>query len=385
MNKIKPSILQVLPALNTGGVERGAVDIALAIREAGWTPVVVSSGGRLVRDLERAGIKHFKLPLNSKNPLVMHKNASLLSSVIYDNQINIVHARSRAPAWSAFIAAKRVGVNFITTFHGTYNSQNILKKTYNSIMTRGEYVISISNFITDHIVTNYKNTRAKIITIPRGIDLEYYNPKKVSHQRIVALSKLWRIPDGVPVIMLPGRLTRWKGHRVLLEALSVIEKQKFRCLFVGDIQNNISYQKELQSIIRNKNLEGVVHIVGHCSDMPAAYMLSDIVVSPSTDPEAFGRVAVEAQAMGCIVLASSHGGSKETIIDGETGWLFKNKDFSELSNIISKVLSLNTDEREILAKKSRSNVNINYSLEGMQKSTINVYNEIISDLQNKEQ
>ena len=373
-----PTILQVLPALRTGGVERGAIDVALAVKKNGWISIVASFGGPLVKELERAGIKHIKLPLNSKNPWIIHKNANSIASAIYDNQIDIVHARSRAPAWSAYYAAKRMKVHYITTFHGTYNSQNFLKKAYNSIMIRGEHVISISSFISNHIKLNYKKSHCKIITIPRGIDLEYYNPIKVSHQRIVNLSKIWRLPDGVPVIMLPGRLTRWKGHKILIEALSMLGGYNFRCLFVGDVQNNIIYENELKALIKNKKLESVVHIVGHCKDMPAAYMLADVVVSPSTDPEAFGRVSVEAQAMGCVVIASNHGGSAETIRDEETGWLFYNKDSLSLSKIIKKVLDLSANEREILAKKSRSNVKLNYSLQAMQQSTINVYNEIFS-------
>ena len=278
MNKI-PSVIQVLPALNSGGVERGAIDIALAVKIIGWKSFVVSEGGIMMKELERAGIDHINLPLSSKNPLIMHKNFNALSSIIFDKKIDIIHARSRAPAWSAYYASKRFNASFVTTFHGTYNYNNYLKKTYNSIMTKGKKVIAISKFINKHIEENYGVEKEKVVTIPRGIDTESFNPINVSHERIIQLSNAWRLSDGIQVIMLPGRLARWKGHKVLIQALARLKRKDYRCIFVGSELGNENNKKFLEKIIQKNNLRDMVQFVNHCNDMPAAYMLADIVIS----------------------------------------------------------------------------------------------------------
>lgn len=374
-----PSILQVVPALNTGGVERGTIDIAIALKKLGWNSFVTSAGGLMQRELERAGVEHLTLPLATKNPFIMHKNSLKIATFIYEKNIDIVHARSRAPAWSSYFAAKRMQVNFITTFHGTYNYGNSIKKIYNSIMCKGQITIAISNFIFNHIKDNYRVEDRNLRVIPRGINLQNFDPVNVSAERIVQLFKLWNLPDGVPVIMLPARLTRWKGHEVLIEAISNLKTSNIVCIFVGDENNNkSSYKKDLEQLIKSKNLESIFRFVGNCQDMPAAYMLSDIVVTASTDEEAFGRVAIEAQAMGCMVIGSNHGGTKETVLEKETGWLFENSNASQLSKIITNVLSIDNMQRSKIAKKSRKHIEGMYSLERMQEKTIEVYKEILS-------
>ena len=376
MSKV-PSVIQVLPALNSGGVERGAIDIALAVKEIGWKSFVVSEGGLMMKELERAGIDHINLPLSSKNPLIMHKNFNALSSIIFDKKIDIIHARSRAPAWSAYYASKRFNVNFVTTFHGTYNFNNFIKKKYNSIMTKGKKVIAISNFIRNHIEEKYSLEKEKIITIPRGIDTESFNPLNVSHERMIQLSNSWRLSDGIQVIMLPGRLARWKGHKVLIEALARLKRKDYRCIFVGSELGNENNKKSLENILRKNNLGDMVQFVNHCNDMPAAYMLADIVISASTDPEAFGRVSIEAQAMNRIIIASDHGGSFETIINGKTGILFSNNNPQSLSKSLESALEMDINSRKKMGEASRKHVCSKYKLEYMQESTIKLYKKLI--------
>ena len=376
MNKV-PSVIQVLPALNSGGVERGAIDIALAVKILGWKSFVVSEGGIMMKELERAGVDHINLPLSSKNPLIMHKNFNALSSIIFDKKIDIIHARSRAPAWSAYYASKRFNVSFVTTFHGTYNYNNYLKKTYNSVMTKGKKVVAISRFISKHLEEKYGVKKEKIVTIPRGIDTESFNPINVSHERIIQLSNAWRLSDGIQVIMLPGRLARWKGHKVLIQALARLKRRDYRCIFVGSELGNENNKKFLENIIQKNNLRDMVQFVNHCNDMPAAYMLADIVISASTDPEAFGRVSVEAQAMNRIIIASDHGGSSETIINGKTGILFSNNNPESLSKSLDFALEMDIDSRKKMGDASRKHVCSKYKLEYMQESTIKLYKKLI--------
>ena len=372
-----PSILQVLPSLNSGGVERGAIDIAIAVKNNGWNSYVISAGGLMKKELDRAKIEHFTLPLESKNPLIIHKNSSKIASIIYENNINIVHARSRAPAWSAYFASKRMKSQFLTTFHGTYNYNNLIKKYYNSIMTRGEVTIAISNFISKHVEENYKLTKNKIKVIPRGIDINKFDSANVSHERILQLFKLWNLPDEATVIMLPGRVTRWKGHKVLIESISQINNDNLICLFVGDFEKKASYKAELETLIRKKKLEKIFRFVGDCQDMPAAYMLSDIIVSSSTDPEAFGRVSVEAQAMGCLIVGSNHGGTLETIINRKTGWLFENSNSINLADVLKTILTLDREKKLEMAKASRKHILTNYALWVMQELTISAYTDLL--------
>lgn len=372
------TVLQVLPALGAGGgVERGAVEIAGAIVEAGGRALVVSAGGPLVHDINRVGGEHIELPVDSKNPVVMHKNAGRLANLIQAEKADIIHARSRAPAWSACAAAKRTGARFVTTFHGTYNAENILKRHYNSVMTRGTRVIAISRFIAGHMRQMYGVPRDKIRVVHRGVDLEKFHPAKVTAPRVINLSQEWRLPDGMPVIMLPGRLTRWKGQPVLIDALAKLGRHDIRCLLVGGDQGREDYRRELEKMVVDRGLSDVVRLVDHCNDMPAAYKLTDVVVSASTDPEGFGRVIAEAQALGRPVIATDHGGARETVLPGETGWLVPPGDSDALADALKKVLELTTTKRNNLAKRAIKNVRDNFSKQAMCSKTLEVYDEVL--------
>ena len=372
-----PTVLQVLPALDAGGVERSAVDVAAALSAAGWRALVASSGGAKEREIIRAGAEVITLPLASKNPLVIRANIDRLVALIEAENVDLVHARSRAPAWSAFYAAQRTGRPFVTTFHGTYNFTNFLKRKYNSVMARGDRVIANSEFIADHLRHNYGADDSLIRVVPRGIDFGQFDPAKASGERIIKLAAQWRLPDGVPVIMLPGRLTRWKGQTVVIDALANLGRDDVRCLLVGDDQGREGYRAELEKRIKARGLDGIVHVVEHCNDMPAAYMLADVVVSASLDPEAFGRVAVEAQAMGRPTIATDHGGARETLVDGETGWLVPPGNARALARALEAALAIGAAEREALAARAMARVRARYSKEAMCTATLAVYRELL--------
>jgi glycosyltransferase involved in cell wall biosynthesis len=371
--------MQVLPNLVTGGVERGTVDIAEAIAAAGARSIVVSAGGPMERELRRAGAEHVTLAMDSKNPFTMRANIKLLEELIDDHRVDIVHGRSRAPAWSAYYAARNKKRHFITTFHGTYSHGNAFKRAYNAIMTKGERVIAISGFVAGHIRQVYGVPANKIRVIPRGVDLQRFDPANVSQERVIDLATKWRLPDGVPVIMLPGRLTRWKGQTVFIDAVERLGRRDVRCLLVGSDQGREDYRRELEKMIDQRGLGDVVHVVDHCDDMPAAYMLTDVLVSASTEPEAFGRVIVEAQALGRPVIATDHGGAQETVIVGETGWLVPPAAADELAEAITKVLALDGGARERLAALAISHVRENFSKETMSARTLEVYAEVLRD------
>ncbi|MBF0326231.1 MAG: glycosyltransferase family 4 protein [Alphaproteobacteria bacterium] len=375
----QPTVLQVLPALVTGGVERGTVDVAAALAEAGWRSIVASTGGPMVRELIRAGAEHIELPLASKNPLVIRKNTERLIRLIEDKGVDLVHARSRAPAWSAYGAAQRTNAHFVTTFHGTYNLGWFgLKQKYNAVMTKGERVIAISEFIAEHTRRVYGLEPERIRVIHRGVDLAKFDPTRVSQERIIQLANRWRLPDGYPVIMLPGRLTRWKGQAVLIEALAELGRHDIRCLLVGSDQGRASYRQELVDLVKKRNLTDVVHIVDECNDMPAAYMLTDVVVSASTDPEAFGRVVIEAQAMGRPVIATDHGAPREIVAHGRTGWLAAPGDASALAQAVGRFLALTEAERGTIADLGQRFVRANFTKEAMCARTLAVYREVLS-------
>lgn len=372
-----PAVLQVLPSLTTGGVERGTVDIAAALTGAGLRAIVVSAGGPMEHDIERVGGEHITLPVDSKNPLVIRKNIAALAKVIRSRRIGLVHARSRAPAWSARSAAQRCGVPFMTTFHGTYNFNNPAKKAYNAIMAKGERVIAISEFIGRHIVENYDTPEGRVRVIPRGIDIDTFNPDAVSPERMIQLSQSWRLPDDAPVIMLPGRLTRWKGQSVLIEAARRLGRADVRVLLVGDDQGRTGYRDELEAQIARIGAEGIIHLTGPCRDMAAAYMLANVVVSPSTDPEAFGRVAAEGHAMGRPVIASDHGGARETVISGETGWLVPPGDADALAQALHTALTMTSEDRDTVAQRAIAHVRKNFTKQKMCAATLDVYAELL--------
>jgi glycosyltransferase involved in cell wall biosynthesis len=374
-----PLVLQVLPELVTGGVERGTVDIATAVAAKGWGSIVASAGGPMVADLKRVGVEHITLPLQSKKPWTIHRNAGALTEIAFDRKIDIVHARSRAPAWSALIAARRIGAHFVTTYHGAYNAANPIKNLYNSVMARGEQVIAISDFIANQIQQRHRVEKDRITTIHRGVDVGLFDPQKTSAERIIQLANAWRLQDGMPVIMLPGRLTRWKGQSVLIDALGHLGRDDVRCLLVGSDQGRKGYRQDLDRLVSNRGLQHVVHIVDNCRDMPAAYMLADVVVSASTDPEAFGRVAVEAQAMGRPVVASDHGGARETVLPWKTGWLVTPDDPKALAAAIADAIALDTDARARMAETARAHVLEHFTVDQMRAATIDVYQRVLGN------
>lgn len=372
-----PTVLQILPSLNGGGVERGTIEMASALKEIGWTPIVASSGGIMTHELKRIGVRHIALPADSKNPLVMQRNISRIASIVREFDVDIIHARSRAPAWSAYFAAKRTGAHFVTTFHAAYNRGGFLKNAYNAVMTKGERVIAISDFIADHILSNYDVVPEKVVTIPRGVDCRKFNPGAIHAERIIDMARNWGLPDGVPVIMLPGRLTRLKGHRTFIEALAQIRDREFLALLVGSTEGREAYCEELNALVKSHDLEGRVQIKGHCDDMAVALMLSDVVVSATTVPEGFGRIAVEAQAMGRPVIATAHGGSMETIIDGQTGWLVPVNDVDAMATALAEAISLTSEQREAVAVAAREHVMIHFAIEHMCNATIALYEDIL--------
>jgi glycosyltransferase involved in cell wall biosynthesis len=373
----KPVILQVLPELQSGGVERGTVEIAKAGKKLGYEMIVTSSGGKMVPQLEEAHINHIILPLASKNPFKILRNIRLLKDVIKKYDVDIVHARSRAPAWSAYFAAKQTKTNFITTFHGAYSYGSVFKKIYNSIMTKGEIVIAISDFIRNHMVNDYRIKPEKIRVIPRGVDLEQFTKEKVHKIRIINMDAHFHIELDMPVILLPARFTRWKGHEFLIDALASIKDENFVGIFAGYDKKHENYYHELERRVKARGLFEKVRMIGSVADMPALYSLSDIVISASIRPEAFGRIAIEAQAMEKLVIATKHGGSVETVRDRETGWLVEPGDVEGLAGAIKEALKLSEKQRKIITSLARNNVETNFSMENMVQKTFAVYNEML--------
>jgi glycosyltransferase involved in cell wall biosynthesis len=376
-----PVVLQVLPALESGGVERGTIDMAAALSRAGWTSIVASAGGPMVHELERVGAQHVTLRLDTKTPLAVHENAGLLTALMYDHKVDIIHARSRAPAWSALLAARRSRAHLVTTFHGTYGAGNAIKRFYNSVMTKGQRVIAISDFIAGHVRQTYGIDDERLVTIPRGIDTRIFNPAGVSAERIIQLAKAWRLTDGLtdglPVVMLPGRLTRWKGQTVLIEALAKLGRRDLRGVLVGGDQGRQRYRQELERMVSERGLGDVVRIVDHCRDMAAAYMLADVVVSASTDPEAFGRVSVEAQAMGRPVVVTNHGATRETMLPGRTGWQVPPDDPAALAAALDQALALDEAARRQMAETARAHVEAHFGVELMQSRTMELYQDLL--------
>ena len=373
-----PTVLQVLPNLaGGGGVERGTLEISRALAAAGWRSVIVSAGEADREPAAAAGARHVALPVARRTPLQAPGAIRRLAGLIGDEGIDLVHARSRWPAWLACYAARRTGRPFVTTFHGTYSTRAPMKRRYNAIMARGARVIAISEFIARHVAETYAVEPGRIRTIPRGVDLSAFDPASVDAPRRAALRDAWRIPEGLPVVMLPGRVTAWKGHLALLDALAGIE-ESVCCLFVGlSDAARAGYRARVERRIEALGAAHRIRFTGPCRDMAAAYMLADVVVSPSLRPEAFGRVAAEAQAMGRRVIASAHGGACETVLHGQTGWLVPPGDAAALGDAIRAALAAGTAERERMARAGQAHVRRSFALEGMCNATLDVYRELL--------
>lgn len=375
----KPVVLQVLPEMNQGGVEIGTIEIASALQEKGIKNFVASAGGRLEYNLDKLKVPHFNLPLKTKNPFKMWLNYRRLVKIIKENDINIVHARSRAPAWSAYWAAKKTGAKFLTTFHGTYGlGPKGIKKFYNRVMTYGDLVIAVSNHIKQHILKNYKCDEKKIRMIHRCVNMEKFDVNKMTAERMIKLMEEFHLPEDKPIILLIGRLTRWKGQMLMIDALEKIKDKDYFCVFVGDDQGRDYYTKELKDAISAKGLDGKFAFIRHVTDVPAMMMISDVVVSASLDPEAFGRIAAEGEAMGRIVIASNIGGSLENIKDGVTGRLFESGNADSLAEALLWALNLSTEEREKIGAAAIEYVKQNFTKEIMCNKTIAVYEELVN-------
>lgn len=372
-------VLQVLPELGQGGVELGTIEIASELQKRGIENYVASEGGRMEYNLERIKVKHFTLPLKTKNIFKMYLNSLRLARIIKKYGITIVHARSRAPAWSAYWAAKRCGVHFVTTFHGTYGLGPWgIKKFYNKIMTYGERVIAISNHIKQHILKNYKTDESKIRLIHRCVNMENFNVETTSAERMIKYLEDNNIPEDKPIVTLIGRLTNWKGQKLLIEALHLIDNEDFFCVIIGDDQGRKKYSSELRKMIANYNMTDRFLFIRNVKDIPAAMMVSDVVLSTSIEPEAFGRIAIEGQAMGRVVVASNIGGSVETVIDGVTGRLYESTSAKALAEAIEWALHLSTDEREKIGAAGIKNVKEHFTKQIMCDKTIEVYKELIN-------
>ncbi len=373
---LPPALLQILPALRSGGVERGTLEIAEAQIAAGFRAIVASAGGEMVPALEALGAKHITLPLTAKSPFALWRNAAAITALARSEGVALIHARSRAPAWSALMAARRLGLPFVTTYHGAYNEGFPGKRWYNSVMARGDRVIAISHFIADLIRARHGVAQARLRVIPRGVDLRRFDPALVSAERLDRLRTAWGLPEGRPIIMLPARVTRWKGQMVLVEAMARLPGDSL-ALLVGDAEERPAFKAELLARIESLGLTDRVRLVGHATDMPAALLLADVVIHASTDAEAFGRTVIEAQAMARPVIASDLGAPRETVAEGITGWRIPPGDAAALADAIGKALALPPAECAALGARARAAVLAGYTTEAMQAATMAVYRELI--------
>jgi glycosyltransferase involved in cell wall biosynthesis len=374
----KPVVLQVLPSLVTGGVERGTIEITQAVAEADGVALVASAGGPLEKAVARAGGRHITLPLDTRLPLAIWRNAARLEVLIRAENVAIVHARSRAPAWSAWLACRRTGTHFVTTYHGVYNEDLPFKRRYNAVMARGEIVIAASRYVAEQIVARHNLYPTRIRVIPRGVDPAVFDPAAVAPDRLARLARDWRLPDGVSTVVLPGRLTSWKGQSVLLSAIARLSRRDVCCVLVGSAQGRRHYSAQLVRQAERLGIAAQVRLVGDCDDMPAALLLSDVVVHASTRPEAFGRVVIEAQAMGRPVIAADLGGPVETVRHGETGWRVPPGDPAALAAAIDAALALPDAERRALGQRARQAVRRGFTVRAMQEATLDVYEELLS-------
>ena len=378
-------VLQVIPKLGYGGAETGCYDIAHYLPENNCGSFIATSGGELLKFIDKKKVKIIKLPVHSKNPLIMFVNFLALIGVILINNITIVHARSRAPAWACFLAAKITGRKFVTTFHGTYNFNSKIKKFYNSVMVRSDLIIAGSNFIFSHIKENYTkylDAKKKLLVIFRGINVDYFDPTTKLDNDEKKLLKEWQIEKDKKIILLPGRLTGWKGQEVFIEAVNLVNielgYEAFFAVILGSDQGRDLYKKKLIRLTEQHRLVNQVKFIDHCKDMALAYKVSDIVVSASIEPEAFGRVAVEAQSMERPIIASNIGGSNETVIDEKTGFLFESNNAKSLSKKILKILSMDEASLQSIGKDGRKNIIQKFNVEKMCFSTYSEYKRILN-------
>jgi glycosyltransferase involved in cell wall biosynthesis len=382
----KINVLQVIPKLGYGGAETGCYDIAHFLSENDCGSFLATSGGELLKFIKKDKVKLLRLPVHSKNPLLVLFNTLVLIVYIVIFKINIIHARSRAPAWSCYFASLITGRVFVTTFHGTYNFKSNLKKFYNSIMLRAKLTIAGSNFIFGHINENYSeylNKEKKLRVIFRGINVDYFNSKNISLLKQEKLKNEWGLSSNKFTILLPGRLTYWKGQEKFIESLNILIEDynitNFQAIILGSDQGRKVYSKKLINLVQRYSLNKKVKFISYCKEMPLAYSLADVVVSSSVEPEAFGRVSVEAQSMGKPIIASNIGGSKETIINKKTGFLYKHDDPRELAKSINTVIQLSPDELKSIGNEGRKNITKKFDVEIMCQSNLKEYRRLIKN------
>ena len=387
MRRFNHTILQVIPSLDAGGAERTTLEIATAIVKAGGRALVASRGGRLARDIELAGGEFIALPVHAKNPLTMWMNAGRLTKLIRDKGVDLIHARSRAPAWSALLASKRTDVPFVTTYHGAYRSGGPLKRYYNSSMLRADCVIANSRYTGEAIANLGVIEPQRLRVIPRGADLDVFDPAGISDKRVNRILENWGIvgEKGRFRVLLPGRLTPWKGHELAIEAMAQLKSQSasgnedgLTLVFCGGAQGRSDYETALRALIDQRGVRDMVHLVGDCADMPAAYAWANLVIAPSTRPEAFGRVAVEAGAMEKPVIAANHGGAAETVMDGKSGILVAPGDATILAGAIERVWRMTPETRAAMGRNGRARAASVYSASAMCDSTLRVYSDLLA-------
>ena len=381
----KLKVLQVIPRLGYGGAETGCYDLAHYLHEQDCKSYIVTSGGELIKYIDKKKVKLIKLPVQSKNPLIIIINSIALTLLILFLNISIVHARSRAPAWSCYLATKITRRKFVTTFHGTYNFKNSIKKFYNSIMVKSDVLIAGSNFIFSHISENYQkflNSKKKFLVIFRGINTEYFDSDTIKKKDIDKLKATWKIEDNKKIILLPGRLTAWKGQEMFIEAINFFKQSNpeldFVAVILGDDQGRTVFRKKLERLVEQFNLTQNIKFVDNCNVMPVAYYISDVIVSSSIEPEAFGRVSVEAQAMKKPIIASNIGGSKETVIDNKTGLLFESGNPKSLCDKLNEIIKLDTLTLDLMGREGRKNVINRFNIEKMCLNTYSEYKKLVN-------
>lgn len=381
------TVLQIVPELQSGGAERATIDVCEALAQAGARCLVASRGGRLVSELQSKGGVWLPFPAATKNPIAMALNSVRLARILRDEGVDIVHARSRAPAWVAYYATRQTGAKFVTTYHSAYYGVSPIKLRYNSIMAAGDLVIANSRFSADRIAELHPFAAGRVVVIARGADLREFSPAAVDPRRVERLRADWGVAPHERVVLLPARLSARKGHGVLLEAAKRLMNEglrDIRFIFAGDAHSE-AYRRNIDAQIARAGLQEIVRNVGHCADMPAAYLASAVITAPSTEPEAFGRIAIEAQAMGAPVIVSDIGAAPE-IVEAPpetpahlaTGWRVAPGDAAALAQAIREALEMKASARDELTMRARKNVQSRFSVEEMRRATLDVYKRLLA-------
>jgi len=381
INNQQKCVVQVLPALNSGGVERGTLEIAEYLVTKDWKSVVISSGGRLEQRLVRQGSLHINLPSHTKNPLHWFNLKAQYEKLFIQEKPDIVHVRSRVPAWTAGTVAQKMKIPLVSTIHGSYLAGSMLKKLYNNASIKADKVIAISNYVKDNILRVHPDKSSLIEVIHRGADINLFNPETIAKSRIIQMSEIFQLPDDKKIIMMPARPSGWKGHEILIRAFSKINNENLICVMPGSDDGG-KFVLNLRNLAKKNNVLGKIFFLPFLDDLPAAYMLADVVVVPSLKPEPFGRVLIEAQAMGRPVVAFNHGGASESVIHEKTGLLVEPKNVKELGVAIEKLVTIPLNKRNKMASASREHIVNNFTLDKMRSETLKLYNKLLMNNSN---